>query len=89
MELRVLAGLTVLQDQLHFPASLAAQSTRVRSGCALPKSDWGPSSSTAPYSLPTGWKADPVDMLVCHLAHAEEGSTRRKVEWSDRRDPQH
>lgn len=27
------------------------------------------------FSLPTGWKADPEDMLVCHLAHAKEGST--------------
>ena len=90
LELGVLAGLTVLQDQLRFPGSLAAQSTHVRSGCALGEGDWWPSSSTVPYSLPTGWKADPVDMLlVCHLARAKEGSTPRKVEWSDRRDPQH
>lgn len=89
LELGVLAGLTVFQDQLRFPGSLAAQSAHVRSGCALGEGDWGPSSSTVPYSLPTGWKADPVDMLLCHLAHAKEGSTWRKVEWSDRRDSQH
>lgn len=89
MELGVLAGLTVLQDQLHFPASLAAQFMRVRSGGALGEGDWGPCSSSAPLSLPTGWKADPLDMLVRHLVCAKEGSTQRKVKRSDRRDPQH
>ena len=42
MELGVSAGLTVLQDKLHFPASLAALFTRVRSGCARGQGDWGP-----------------------------------------------
>lgn len=34
-------------------------------------------------SPPTGWKADPEDMLVCHCAHAKESSTLR---WNSQRE---
>lgn len=51
------------------------------SGCGLGEGAWlALQLHCSLSSLPTGWKADPVDKLVCHLAHAKEGSALRKME---------
>lgn len=43
------------------------------SGCGLGEGAW--------LALQLHWlEADPVDKLVCHLAHAKEGSALRKME---------
>lgn len=91
-KLWILAGHVALQKQAHFPACLAAgfgQQWVRRSGvCNSWVCSGGRRLAGSLSSLLTGGKADPVDMLVSHLAHAKEVSSLRKGEQSGRRDPQ-